>query len=494
MVILIATIAATGVATNPLQAQCEVRPLSSTGLVGDVEFGFAVDIDGETAVAGAPKDATRGPDAGAVYVSRRTGVEWSSPVRLLANDGAAFDSFGTSVSVHGNFVAVGAPAVDDAAANGGAVYIFERISSNWVRRAKLVPVTAQEDDEFGLSVAIHGDVFVTGARTDEAGTSSGSAFVYRRSGSNWIPEAQLIASDAALGDQFGLSVSISGNLIAVGARHNDDLGFDSGSAYIFRKGSAGWIQEAHLHASDGAAGDEFGISVAIDGDYVIVGARLADKGTEPNAGAAYVFRWNGGGWVQEAKLSPSDAAAGDQFGIAVGISGSHAVVGAWQDANAGRNTGAAYLFERKGLFWTERGKLMPPVPAALDEFGFSVAFGGFFAIAGVPGDDGEGTRSGSARVFGAAGDCNRNGSPDVCDILEGTALDHNNDGIPDDCPGRGDFTLDGEVDLRDFAMLQNCFKGSATLFAPPCVICDVEPDDDVDLMDFKQFQAMFSSP
>ena len=157
-------------------------------------------------------------------------------------------------------------------------------------------------------------------------------------------EVKLTASDAAAGDGFGISVSISGDLAIVGAPLDDDVSFASGSAYIFRRGGGIWSQEAKLTASDAAAGDAFGFSVSINGDLAIVGA-LQDDDAGTFSGSAYIFRRNGTSWSEEAKLTASDAASVDLFGIFVSISGDLAIVGAQGDDDAGSGSGSAYVYE-----------------------------------------------------------------------------------------------------------------------------------------------------
>ena len=169
-------------------------------------------------------------------------------------------------------------------------------------------------------------------------------------------EVKLTASDAAEGDQFGRRVSVSGDLAIVGARRDDDAGGESGSAYIFRRTGTNWSEEAKLTASDPAAGDFFGFSVSISGDLAIVGAPFDDDAGN-QSGSAYVFRRTGTSWSQEAKLTATEAAADDQFGVSVSISGDLAVVGAFGDDDAGSTSGAAYIFRRTGTSWAEEAKL-----------------------------------------------------------------------------------------------------------------------------------------
>ncbi|MHC4414142.1 MAG: hypothetical protein ACYS0G_02535 [Planctomycetota bacterium] len=185
------------------------------------------------------------------------------------------------------------------------------------------------------------DVAVVGAHNDDDnGSSSGSAYVYRWNGSSWGQEQKLLASDGAGGDWFGWSVSVSGDVAVVGAYLDDDNGDRSGSAYVFRWNGSSWTEEAKLLASDGAAGDYFGVSVSVSGDVVVVGA-YEDDDNGSSSGSAYVYRWNGSSWGQEQKLLASDGAAGDFFGYSVSVSGNIAVVGAYSDDY----TGSAYVYQ-----------------------------------------------------------------------------------------------------------------------------------------------------
>ncbi|MCH7820343.1 MAG: T9SS type A sorting domain-containing protein [Candidatus Marinimicrobia bacterium] len=154
-----------------------------------------------------------------------------------------------------------------------------------------------------------------------------------------ISEFKLTASDNAAGDEFGRSASISGDYAVVGAEFDDDNGTDAGSAYVFKRSGTSWAQEAKLLASDGAAGDVFGFSVSISGDYAVVGAH--DDGD--HSGSAYLFKRTGTSWTEEAKLLASDGAAGDHFGV-VSISGGYVVVGAYFDDDNGTDAGSAYLY------------------------------------------------------------------------------------------------------------------------------------------------------
>lgn len=192
-------------------------------------------------------------------------------------------------------------------------------------------------DQLGASVSISGDIALVAATFDgDNGADSGSAYVFRDNGSAWIEEAKLLPSDGASGDQFGRAVSVSGDIALVGAPNDDDNGSVSGSAYVFRYEGSAWIEEAKLLPSDGALGDQFGYSVSISGDTALVGARYDDD----TSGSAYAFRYDGSAWIEEAKLLPSDA--GSVFGESVSISGHTALVGSPFDSP--NLSGSAYVF------------------------------------------------------------------------------------------------------------------------------------------------------
>jgi FG-GAP repeat len=367
------------------------------------EFGVSVAVDGDTAVVGAPRDDAGGSDSGSAYVFVRSESSWTEEAKLTASDAAADDFFGSSVAVSGDTVVVGAFGNDDAGTDSGSAYVFVRSGSSWSQQQKLTASDGAAGDRFGGSVAVSGDTVVVGAfRDDDAGDNSGSAYVFVGSGSSWTEEAKLTASDGAAGDGFGDSVAISGDTAVVGARNDDVAGLRSGSAYVFAGSGSSWTEEAKLTASDGAAGDRFGDSVAISGDTAVVGARL-DDGAGTDSGSAYVFVRSGTTWSQQKKLTASDAAAEDLFGWSVAVSGNTVVVGAFSDDDRGFGSGSAYVFVRSGSSWSQQQKLTASDGAVGDSFGVSVAVDGDTAVVGAHLDDDAGLRSGSAYVFVRSG-------------------------------------------------------------------------------------------
>ncbi|MBN2592970.1 MAG: FG-GAP repeat protein, partial [Sedimentisphaerales bacterium] len=185
---------------------------------------------------------------------------------------------------------------------------------------------------------------------DHDGASRGSAYIFRRDGSNWIQQAKIVAGDGQAGDEFGGSVSINGNYAVIGAIGNDDAGEDAGAAYIFIRSGNDWAQQARLIPSDGAAGDQFGNSVSIYDGYAVVAAHLdADNGAE--SGSAYIFEREGQSWAQQAKLTAPDGNSNDFFGQDVSIDGSYVIVGAPYNDDNGYNSGSVYIFRRVGATW-----------------------------------------------------------------------------------------------------------------------------------------------
>jgi hypothetical protein len=251
-------------------------------------------------------------------------------------------------------------------------------------------------------VSVSGNIAVIGSyRDDDKGTDSGSAYVFHYGESTgWVQVAKLTASDGAASDFFGFSVSVSGNTAVIGSYQDDDKGTDSGSAYVFQySDSTGWVQVAKLKASDGASYAWFGYSVSVSGNIAVIGSSLATNSVVAQCGAAYVFQYDGTGWVQVAKLTASDAANTDYFGSSVSVSGNTAVIGSYQDDDKGTNSGSAYVFQNNGTGWVQVAKLTASDGVAYDYFGSSVSVSGNTTLVGCPSDDDKGTDSGSAYIF-----------------------------------------------------------------------------------------------
>ncbi|GAB3946479.1 hypothetical protein GCM10028805_17070 [Spirosoma harenae] len=346
-----------------------IAAAASDAAVGD-NLGVSVSISGDYAIVGAP---TKNFIRGAAYVFIRSGNTWIQQAALTASDAALGDNFGISVSLSGDYAIVGA---HTKSTNRGAAYVFVRSGTSWSQQAKLTPSDAALGDQFGVSVSMSGDYAIVGANTK--GFIKGAAYVFVRSGTSWSQQAKLSASDGIAGDNFGVSVSMSGDYAIVGANAKNFL---RGAAYVFVRSGTSWSQQAKLTPSDPVAGDNFGFSVSISGDYAIVGAHLKKIDTNELQGAAYVFARSGTSWDQQAKLSASDGIIADNFGISVCLSGDYAIIGTPTKSFL---KGAAYVFARSGTNWGQQAKLTASDRVIGDNFGVSVAVSGHYAIVGTP--------------------------------------------------------------------------------------------------------------
>ncbi len=423
----------------------EEKLLASDGTARDY-FGRSIGISGDTAIIG-EGDVNLEPN-GSAYIFRFDGSSWFEEAKLLASDVVVADRFGYSVGVSGDTAVIGAEWDDDNGENSGSAYIFRFSGSNWVEEAKLVASDGAAYDWFGYSVSISGDVAVIGTGgDDDNGNFSGSAYIFRFNGSSWGEEAKLVASDGAADDWFGCSAGIFGDTAVIGAYGDNN---EIGSAYIFRFNGSIWVQEAKLLASDGAVADRFGWSVSISGDTAVIGAYADDAN-----GSTYIFRFNGSGWVEEAKLLASDGNVGDLFGWSVSISGDTAVIGAYGDNDNGNYSGSAYIFRFDGSNWVEERKLLASDGAADDRFGRSVGISGDTAVVGARQDDDNGDASGSAYIFGLSlnpGDLDFDNDVDFVDYSLFAAYWLEDDCWPCRC-ARADFNRDWVVDYYDLKEL-----------------------------------------
>jgi len=373
--------------------------ITASDAAADDWFGASISINGDYIVVGAKLNDDNGTDSGSVYIFVRNGNTWIQQQKLTASDAAEGDLFGEAVSIDGGTVIVGNPQDDDGGTNSGSAYIFVRSGDIWTEQAKLTASDAATEDYFGGAVSISADIAIVGARLDDhAGeVNAGSAYIFVRNGNIWTEQAKLTANDASMSSWFGGSVSTDGDTAIVGA-YDYNPEFTSGAAYIFARSGDTWIEQQKLTASDAAQDDWFGYSVSISGDTAIVGAEWTDNaGT--NSGSAYIFVRSGDTWFQQQKLIASDAAEYNNFGHSVSINGDVAIVGAPLNSETGTNSGAAYIFVRSGNTWIEQQKLTASDTAVEDQFGIATSISESFAVVGAWQDDDGGNRSGSAYIY-----------------------------------------------------------------------------------------------
>ena len=443
---------------------------SNTG--ADDEFGYSISLYGDTLAVGAygeDSDATgiegdqsnnNASASGAVYIFTRTGSTWAQQAYIKTSNAEYGDQFGYAVALYGDTLAVGAH-YEDSAATGiggdqednsaeksGAVYVFTRTGSTWTQQAYIKASNTGTDDRFGCSVSLYEDTLVAGAyREDSPATgingvetddttdasASGAVYVFTRTGSTWAQQAYIKASNSDGGDNFGLSVSLYGDTLAVGAMQessaaagiggdqDDDTTGASGAVYVFTRTDSTWAQQAYIKASNTGASDYFGSSVALHGDTLAVGAHFEDSAatgiggdqdddTASASGAVYVFTRTGSTWAQQAYIKASNTGANDYFGLRIALNGDTLAVGAYaedstttgidgeqsnSDASA---SGAAYVFTRTGDDWEQQAYVKAPNTDSNDQFGWSLALygdslaiGAHYEASAATGIDGDGT-------------------------------------------------------------------------------------------------------
>lgn len=415
------------------QVFSEILKVAAFDRASSDRFGWSVDISGNYAIIGAYADDFGGadPNMGSAYIFEKEGIaDWTFVQKIFASDQDDYDRFGWSVAIDGDYAVIGAYAEDhnladaDLQSRAGSAYIFERDGDGtWNEVQKIIASDRDEDDEFGWAVDISGNTIAVGAHYeshDESGLNyiyhTGSVYLFERGGDGvWDETQKIVASDRSadidfpdgggggddLSDQFGGSLSISGDYLIVGAHHHDYNAAggaplnEAGAAYIFERSGGVWSEVEKLDNADRATEDRFGYSVSIDGNYAIVGAHTEDQNavgaaTLGNAGSVYVFERDAGDWDQVQKIVPSDRNSGDRFGWDVSIDDTVFVVGAVRantdefDEVSLSDAGAAYTFYLDDSdTWVELNKIDASDRQAEDELGASVAVSGSGIIVGA---------------------------------------------------------------------------------------------------------------
>ncbi len=373
---------------------------ASDGSPGD-EFGVSVALSGTTALVGADaKRAGGNYSEGAAYLFERSGADWALQQKLMPDDGATLDCFGVSVALSDTTALVGAyDATVGENFQQGAAYVFARSGTVWTQRKKLTASDGVPGDHLGISVALSGTTALVGAygATVGANAAQGAAYVFVQRGSTWTEQYKLVASDGAASDFFGVRVAVSGTTALVGASYKTvGANAGQGGAYVFAQVGSAWAEQQRLVASDGAANDFFGAAVALSGTTALVGAYDKTVGVNAQQGAAYLFQQSGSAWTQWQRLTASDGAGGDHFGWSVALSGTTALVGASNKPIASKEAqGAAYVYVQSGTAWTQEQELTANDGAKWDRFAYAATLSGRSALLGavaktVRGHDGQG--------------------------------------------------------------------------------------------------------
>ena len=321
--------------------------LASDGADGD-HFGYSVSISGETVIAGAYGNDDSGTNRGSAYIFVRNAGIWTEQQKLLNSNGQVNDLFGLSVSISGDTVVVSAEGEDDGGSQAGAAFIYVRNGITWTEIQKLLPSDRRTNSGFGRPVAINGDTIVIGKFLDSAiAHQAGSAYVFVRNPITelWAEQQKLEASDGLTSNSghFGSSVAISNDTIIIGAPL-DYPDFDAviGSAYIFLRSGILWSEQQKLRASDRVLGEMFGHSVSVSNDTVVVGG-IGYASSNNYNGASHIFTRSSDTWSEQ-NLTASDGEINDQFGASVSVSGDNIIVGARYDDNNGTDSGSIYAY------------------------------------------------------------------------------------------------------------------------------------------------------
>jgi hypothetical protein len=347
----------------------------------------------------------------AAYAADNSSFRLIQLERLSEKEKASENQFGTAIAEYGNLVLIGVPGQDDGGNASGAAYLFERgADGHWTQQQKLSANSGSPGDLFGCSVAMGEDILVVGARGDaEQGSFAGAVYIFTRdAAAQWSQTQKLTATDGLAGNLFGFSLALNGTTLFIGARGDENTGNFSGAVYVFtRDVSDQWHEQQKLTASDGAVGDGFGISVAVNGEFALIGAR-GDDDLGSASGAAYFFAKNSNGhWEESQKVTASDGIAGDELGYSVALNRETAVIGARFARGAEDREGAAYVFTygsgHIGTLWNETQKLIGSAneddSEDSSEFGASVALDEQTILVGAPSTDSKGNLAGAVHVF-----------------------------------------------------------------------------------------------
>jgi|1_EtaG_2_1085319.scaffolds.fasta_scaffold03257_3 hypothetical protein len=379
-------------------------------------FGTVVSISDNKMAVGAYGNDDNGAYSGAVYIYRFINNQWVEEQKITASDGQADDWFGgMGVAISGNKLLVGAHGVNNIA---GAVYAFKFNGESWVEEQKIIPIGSIGGDCVGSAVKMDGDVAIIGSLAKNNYT--GCVWIYRFDGDNWRMEQKITASDGQEMDAFGYGVAISDKKILIGAGGIHPAP-QFGKVYAYRFDHGVWGHEQKLTASDETDPSRFGWSVDIDGDRAIIGAPVKNIGS----GAAYIFNFQGGIWVEETILHSTDNQILRIFGFDVAIDKFKAIVGA-PVAFGYADAGTAYLYGLSNAWtgWNLTQTLQSDTQMGepiWDWFGYSVEVHNNFAAVGSPIDNIEPSGLGGigACCFGDGGDCLDNLDETDCGIFEG---------------------------------------------------------------------------
>ena len=347
-------------------------------------YGHSVGIHGDYAIVGSPGDDDQGLEAGAAYIYERVGGQWILMTKILASDASVGDRFGTSVAIDEEYVIVGAHLNDDPGVNSGAAYVFRLNGAVWVEQEKIVPLDPTPNKQFGKSVDISNGHVIAGAPGDENnGPWSGAAYIYQRNGTNWIQNAKLTVSDADNLDMFGSAVALNDTVALIGAHGEDAQGLNAGAAYVFSKSGSNWVEQQKLSNNDGASHDMFGYALAVSDSIIAVGAPGANiQGM--NSGSVSVYKRSENIWEENSQIIPDEVSGHDMIGSSISIDQPFIAIGAPGNDETGVSSGAVYVYRAIGDTIIRRFKIVPDNQIETKSFGIGLAITEQFMVVGTP--------------------------------------------------------------------------------------------------------------
>jgi len=363
-------------------------------------FGKFVEINNPYLFISAYKDSENGSASGSIYVYKENNGIYNQVFKIFPSDGIEEQFFGYSIHSQGDWLISGAHHDSDFGASSGAAYMINKSNQNtWSIVQKLTPDDLSEADEFGKTVDIYNDYAVCCAYLDDdKGVNSGAVYIYKLDGEIWKKLVKLYASDAKEYSQFGLSLDLFEDQLIVGAPYKSDKALEGGSAYIYEKIDNKWVETKIIEPTDIEDNDNFGITVRITGNFAFISSiNDDDKGT--NSGSVYIYKKEIGTWEFFQKISAPDGFDYDGFGIALECNDSLLIVGSYFDDDKGTNSGSAYIYKNKDDQWVLYKKINASDGEESDAFGVSLSFDKNELIVGAFADSDKGFLSGSAYVF-----------------------------------------------------------------------------------------------
>ncbi len=373
---------------------CLVGKVTADDAFEEDHFGTAVALSGDTLFVAAPYDNVVGRNSGSVYAYRRNGLNWFLQQKLVPPDAERGQAFGANLATDGQtLVVLASRVVAFQGKNTIGLYVYELHGTTWTFAAKLDPIGVPNSHDifFAAGLAVSGDWIFATRWNEPFGSGTGSIHAYRRSANGWAPDGRLAPIDPTVATMSVSLVNAQGDTLAISA---------SGSVYLFERVGDTWVQGAKLQPHD--APTFRGAAVAIDGDTIAVGS-AGDSQVLPDAGAAYVFEKRSGTWVEAAKLAPPELETRNEFGYTLGLAGDALVVGT---IGRGKN-GSAFAFRRSGGAWLQQAELEPEESPALGfpsiQFGRQLAVSGDLAVLAASDDDQREPDGGSVYVYSLSG-------------------------------------------------------------------------------------------